>query len=119
MDVQIPAEAWGEIVSGAILSSIDQNGRDVLFKEAIKYLVTPTGNFSGKKESPLQMVFDNSILCATRQEIQKLFEEDGRREQIRTVIIEAFEKAISGEMRTKLIDRMANALLDGFKIDRY
>jgi hypothetical protein len=82
IDLNLKAGDLQEIVSAAILKSLDEEKRNALIEGAIKYLLTPGENRSAYSSrptpSPLQEAYNSAIYSVAVAEVRKLLESDQR-----------------------------------------
>ena len=114
MKLDIPQEQFGSLVGAAVMQAITQENRDTLIQEAIQHLLSPSDNsYYGRKRSPLQAAFDHAVEQKAREFIGQTLDEmlAGK---IKSIAEEALLKAFSDDRRDKLINNMADAIVQGF-----
>lgn len=114
MDIKLDPESLKDVVSSAILKSIDDNKRDALIEAAIKHLLTPQGGSSYvKAESPLQTAFNNAVSFVSQSIAREMLENDTSvRANIQALLQEAFMKVMS-QNREKTVTTIADAIVKG------
>jgi hypothetical protein len=119
--ITIPQEQWGAMVGAAVLQTVTSENRDTLIKEAIRYLLVPSKNDWDRGITPLQIAFDEALKIEANKILQSEISKDsGILSEVRKMITEAVEKATTGERRGKIVDKMADALAAGLRLeDRY
>jgi hypothetical protein len=118
--IDIPQEQWGAMIGAAVMASITNDNRDKLIRDAVTALLTPSGSSWDNKKSPLQIAFEQAVNAQARLIVDA--ELNGNQEiqsRVRAILAEALDKALTGDNREKLVNRMAEALIEGFNIDRY
>lgn len=120
MDLKLDPETLKDVVSAAILKSLDEGKRDALIEGAIKYLLTPQGG-SGyhKAESPLQTAFNQAVHVVAIQIAKETLEKDATvSANIQALLTEAFTK-VMGENREKTVSSIADAIVTGLTKREY
>jgi hypothetical protein len=109
----IDSTAMQAIVSKAILEGIDQNQRDALLEQAVRYLlVAPPKQGYGAPEpkTPLQSAFDQAVGVAVNGVAREMVEGNQRLQQrIRELMSEAIESILM-EGDTSLADSVRQSL---------
>lgn len=115
--IEIDSTLLGEMIGASVMNSITQDQRDMLVKAAVVYLLTPEkspGEYVAKA-SPLQKAFNNSVYNLARVQVEKDLAADGEfAAMIKDVIAEAVTKAMTGTEREKLVEKVADAITEGF-----
>lgn len=120
MDIKLDPETLKDVVSAAILKSLDDTKRDALIESAIKYLLTPQGGSAyNKAESPLQMAFNNAVHGVAIQIAKETLEKDATvNANIQALLTEAFTK-VMGENREKTVSSISDAIVKGLTHREY
>lgn len=118
MEIKMDPEMLKDVVSAAILKSLDDTKRDALIESAIKYLLTPQGGgVYSKSESPLQRAFNTAVHQVAIQIAKDTFEKDESvKTKIQALLTEAFSK-VMGENREKTVSTIADAIVKGLSSD--
>ena len=114
MRLDIPQEQFGSLVGAAVMQAITQENRDTLIQEAIQHLLSPSKDtYYGRTRSPLQAAFDYAVEQKAKEFIGKTLDEmlAGK---IKSITEEALLKAFADDRRDKLINNIADAILQGF-----
>jgi len=114
MDIKLEPDALRDVVSAAILKSLDEGKRDALIESAIKHLLTPQGGSAyHKAESPLQTAFNNAVSLVAQQVAVETMKNDATvQANIQALLTEAFTKVMS-ENREKTVSTIADAIVKG------
>lgn len=115
MNVNIESEVFGQMVGAAVMASITQEQRDLLIKQAITHLLAPTAGNYGQNPSPLQKAFNQAVENYARKFVEKEMEADGEfAAKVKSVLVDASDRVLTGEGRGKLVEKMSNAIADSF-----
>ncbi len=120
MDIKLDPESLKDVVSAAILKSLDDTKRDVMIEAALKHLLTPQGGSAyHKAESPLQTAFNNAVSFVATQIAKETLENDSSvKANIQALLNEAFVKVMS-ENREKTVSSIADAIVKGLTHREY
>jgi hypothetical protein len=113
MDFKVPDDQMKEIVSAAIMRSIDQQTRDALITDAVTYLLTPKKRDAwGTGRSPLQDMFREAVASCARDMVREQIKTDPQfSAQVQAVVAQAAMKLFTD--KDKLVDKVANAIESG------
>ena len=119
MNLNLDDAQLKDLIGEALLRSLDQAGRDVLIKDAIAHLVTPTKSaYNNTSESPLQMVFHQAVITVTREVIAaQLKENEVIKTAVDSLIMEAVQRVFV-DQREKTIEKVTNSIVEALKIDK-
>ncbi len=107
------------ICSAAIVQSLDENKKDAMIRGAIEYLFNPKeGAYS--KRPPIQEAYEQAV----RQETIKLLREELTKngtldDRIASVLREAINRAFSAENRETMINKIADQISQGLRLDTW
>jgi hypothetical protein len=114
MDLKVPDEQMKEIVSTAIMRSLDEKARETLIADAIKYLLTPQpgrGHWDTGR-SPLQDMFREAVASCARDMVRDHIKSNcGFSAQVQEVVAQAATKLFTD--KDKLVDKVAEAIERG------
>lgn len=120
MNIQINPDDVKALVSEAILKTLDDEKRATLIKDAIAHLLTPPtgGGYGYDKTTPLQSAFRVAVEHTARRLCLEMLEQDeGLKGQIRALLTEAMEKAMTTQ-REKVVNDMAENFASWLTRDR-
>ena len=115
MDIKLNVDQVKDIVSEAVLRSLDQDTRNTLIQGAIKSLLEPVGKDTmySKAKSPLQQAFEQAVYSVAISIARETMEKDTIvQQQIKVLLTEAMEKVMI-QNREKTVDLIANAITTG------
>jgi len=120
MDIKLDPETLKDVVSAAILKSLDDTKKDAMIESAIKHLLTPQGGGTyHKAESPLQTAFNTAVNLVAMQIAKETLEnKPSVRANIEALLSEAFVKVMS-ENREKTVSTIADAITKGLSSSNY
>jgi endo-alpha-1,4-polygalactosaminidase (GH114 family) len=119
MEVKITEDAVTAAMHKAILEALGEKGREQIIAETVKYLSTPKDSYYGKSITPL-----TEIMRQTAEQIAKAVCKDRIEKDptfiaaVEDIFREAAKKFMDVETREKLVNRLANAMYEGFAKDR-
>lgn len=119
--INLSPEAISSAISGAILGSLDAKTREDLIRQSLEHLLTPKKDSSwhGQKLSPLQEAFNIAVTSLARDEVKKNLETNQKvRSEIEKLVSDAFTKIFTTK-RDEVVNKMADAFVQGMKIDTY
>ena len=91
MKFELPKDQMQDIVSAAILQTLDDEKRAALIGEAIKYLMTAKQDRGyGYGQTPLQEAFQSALYAVAREVVTEQIKADP---EIRVIIADMFRKA--------------------------
>lgn len=107
------------VIAKAIIDQLTPERREALISEAIKQLLNASGDRYDHR-SKLQQAFDVAVQEVARKTAQDLLTGNTvMTERIRTLMVSAFERVVSGEAGEKLVDKMANAMRQALTGERW
>lgn len=116
MEMKLDAEVMKDVVSSAILKSLDDEQRNHLIQGAITHLLTPqsTGNYYGNKNvSPLTDAFNHAVEKVANKIATDMLENDPQvRLKIQELIVAAFDKVFN-DNREQTVSKIADAVVKG------
>jgi hypothetical protein len=115
LKIDIGADQMKDLVSEALLRTLDDEKRDALVKAAIAHLVAPnkTPGYYGRQASPLEDAFNQAVSWLARDIARKQLEEDaGLHAKIVGLLNEAMERLLTTN-REKTVERLADAIAAG------
>lgn len=109
-------EALRALVTDALFNGIEQKKRDELLKAALSSLLEEKRNSSfGTNKSDLQRAFDEALYTVARDIVKEhIIANPKMRNQIREVVVEAFDAVMKDEHRTELVSSIAGAIQEAF-----
>lgn len=108
------------LVTEAIFKAIDEKKREEMMKAAIASLLKKPENqasWRGEQNTPLQDAFDTCVRQVAMEICrEKLTKDEGFRKMVESVVVDAMQKVWATDKREKLIDNIAEAVVEGMKI---
>lgn len=103
-----------DIISAAILQTLDEKKRESLLTQAIAYLLTPERAYAGAPaRSPLEDAYKTAVESqARRMAFDMLDKDEALKEKLRGLLTEAMERAFVTH-REATVERVANAISEG------
>jgi hypothetical protein len=112
--IEFNEENLKQAMSAAVLSTIDDIGRDKILAKAIEHLTTPDKDGYGrnKTHSPIMIAFENAseklALDIIKKEIEK--ENSDLNAAIKNVVAKGVEKWLDTDNQDRLAERIASAI---------
>ena len=104
-----------EALQVALLKVLEPAKRDELVGEAVRRLLE--GGW--QTPSDMQRIFRSAAENVAREIARAELDKPENRERIRSLVVEAWEKALTGDKKDALVDRIAEKIAAGFVGDRY
>lgn len=106
MKIELNEEHMKQMVSEAMLRSLDDKAREALIAKAMAYLMTPQEDTYGrKKNSILQDAFQNAMYTAAQVVARELLTNDaGVQQKIRDLLNEALVKAFETDREATVMN---------------
>lgn len=119
MHINLNAEDLNEMLSKAILSSLDQAKRDMLIQAALQHLVTSSGEaYYGKKQSPIHAAFNWAVQkVAEKLATEMVTENTEVIAQMRGIIDDAVLKVMQ-DNREETVSRLAKVIAESMWRER-
>jgi hypothetical protein len=119
MEIKVDGAMLHDVVSAAILRSLDERQREDMIKAAIASLLTPKDSYGGsRRATPLQDAFFSAMrTVAERICTETLANDAAVAVRIKALIAEALERVLV-DKRENMIDKLAVAIAAGLAYDR-
>lgn len=117
LNLGITDEGLKALAGEAVLRAIDQATRDTLIKSALTHLLSHSGStgYGGRRYSPLEDAFHAGMRNVADKLVQEFLDKDDSvKVEVQKLIAEAWNKMQSVDLRTKIVDNMANAIAKSF-----
>lgn len=112
MDIKLDEEALATIAATAIFKEIDEDTRNTVIQQAVKYLLTPvkTSNYYSTPTTPLQDAFNSAIRQAAHKAVEERVKNDPEVEKtIKELLGPIVLGVVEGQSRNYR-DGLANAI---------
>lgn len=118
MNITIDTPQMRELISEAILSSLDTAKRDELMRGAIWYLLNKSPEYYGGRKTPMQAMFESAVTHVANDIILEHVKSDtGLVVALKSLIEEATAKAV-GEKRDVLVEKLTSTMVNNLLADR-
>jgi len=111
-----------DVVSAAIMQSLDETKRNTMIQGAIKHLLNPEQGSYGRRESPIEQAFRLAIHSVAERVARDMLENDQRvSDGIKMLLSEALDNLLVTN-RDKTVEKLADAIAAGMAYrdrDRY
>jgi hypothetical protein len=114
MDLKIEGPDLQKLLESAVVQALGEAGREALVKECVKYLTTPQGSYRDQKSPLLQALHAAAGEATKRYVTAKMANDPELISMIDSLYVDAFKRFNDAEVRSKLIDRMADRLESAF-----
>jgi len=110
MDLKISDEQLSSYLEAAVLTALGSNAKELIVQHAIRYLTTPTMDYSGRKGvSPLLQAVNSACMrIADKIVMEKLSTDETFRQQLDEVFAAAVAATFAD--KTKLAERISQSL---------
>lgn len=115
MKVTLDPEEIKAAMREAVFATLTPEVRDKLIKHALESLMKGTW----QSPSEMQQIFSRQAELAAGEIMRQEMEKPERKEQLQKLVVEAFDKAFTGEMGDKLVERVATAIATALTPSRY
>jgi len=117
LTLQLDNDALREATVQAMLGTLTQDVKNKILERAIQNLLAPGTDSWMRKQSPLEIEFNDAIVQLARTETKRMLEEDNTiRERIKELIRITSDKIFCADM-DKLAERMADAFVSSMRRD--
>ena len=117
LTLQLDNDALREATVQAMLGTLTQDVKNKILERAIQNLLAPGTDSWTRKQSPLEIAFNDAIVQLARTETKRMLEEDNTiRERIKELIRITSDKIFCADM-DKLAERMADAFVSSMRRD--
>ena len=109
------------VVTKAIFDSLDQKKRDELIQHALGSLMKEKdGPGWGVRHTALGEIFAQQCREVAHKVVKEAMDKDEKiKAEVDHIFREALKRVTTGEAREKLISKIAEAITDAFKLQRY
>ena len=121
MNISMNEEQMTALVSKAIFDGLTQEAKDEMLQKALRHLMTKDDRSygHGPKRTPLEESFQSAAYAVTREiATQKLQTDEAFRSNIEALFAELGRKLFEGPLREKLVERMADSVVENLRADR-
>ena len=115
MEIKLDENNLKELVSEAILRSLDEGQRNTLIQGAIAHLLTPPAatSYDRKPASPIQAAFNNALYqVANRVAAEMLTADTEITAKVKSLLVDAVDR-LANETRETTVNRIADAIRRG------
>lgn len=108
--VNIDSKEMNELLSKAIMSSLDESKRDILIKAALDHLVTRDNSYYGGRKSPIEDAFQSAVQKVATQIAEQLVVGNAEvMEKMRSLVNEALLR-LTETNREQTVTRLADVI---------
>lgn len=117
-EIKIPDDQMQQIVSAAILSTVTEENRETLIKQAIASLLAPSTSSYDMGKSQLQSAFSRAVQQKAGSIINEMIAPGSQLyDKITELIKDATMKAFNDEARQKMVESIASSIGRAFDRD--